>query len=174
MAFMTEDRKLTGLNLIATVLENTTMVALKKYSPKFWIQKKKEIAACEEMVKKLRIKTPSIRQIVNNLSGGNQQKVVIAKWLLQDSDILIMDEPTRGIDIGAKDEIYTNIKNLSKEGKTIVLISSELQEVINLSDRVIVFNSGYIAGELTGEEINTERIFRLSAKNIGTEGTANV
>lgn len=169
LAFLTEDRKLTGLNLIASVSDNITAVALEKFSPRFWIQSRKEVAASEEMVKKMRIKTPSIRQIVKNLSGGNQQKVVIAKWLLKDVDILIMDEPTRGIDVGAKDEIYVLINELAREGKTIVLISSEMQEIMNLSDRIIVFNSGIIAGEITGEEINQENIFKLSAKSIAED-----
>lgn len=167
MAFLTEDRKQKGLNLIATVANNTTFVALKQFSPYFWLKKKQELAETERMVKALRIKTPSIHQIVGNLSGGNQQKVVIAKWLLQNADILIMDEPTRGIDIGAKEEIYTLINQIAKEGKTVILISSEMHEIISLSNRILVFNSGKIVGELSGNEITQENIFKLSAKNVG-------
>ena len=166
IALMTEDRKLMGLNLIASVRENITIVSLKDFIKRGWINKKEEAAAADEFIERLSIKTPSQEQQVVNLSGGNQQKVVIAKWLLKDCDIIIMDEPTRGIDIAAKNEIYTLIKKMAGEGKTIVLISSEMEEIIMLSDRIYVFNSGYITGELSAEEVTQENILTLAAKNV--------
>jgi len=110
----------------------------------------------------LKTKTPSVEQLVMNLSGGNQQKVVIAKWLIKDSEILIFDEPTRGIDVGAKSEIYSLMNNLVKEGKSIIMISSELPEVLRMSDRVIVMCEGKIAGEFSIEEANQQKIMHAA------------
>lgn len=121
-------------------------------------QQKKKMQDTEEMVGALSIKCSSVLQPVMSLSGGNQQKIVLAKWLLSDPDIIILDEPTRGIDIGAKIEIYKIINNLALSGKAVVLVSSELNEIIGLSNRVIVMYEGKITGELSGEEIEQENI----------------
>jgi ABC-type sugar transport system ATPase subunit len=114
------------------------------------------------MIQKLSIKTPHSEQLVKNLSGGNQQKIVIAKSLLRDPDVLILDEPTRGIDIGAKSEIYHLISNLADEGKAIIMVSSELPEVLGLSDRILVLHEGRITGELKKEEANQEKIMKFA------------
>jgi ribose transport system ATP-binding protein len=119
-------------------------------------------AASAQLVDALRIKTPSITQTTKNLSGGNQQKVVIAKWLAKDCDILIFDEPTRGIDVGAKEEIYKLLNDLAGRGKSIIMISSELPEVLRMSHRIMVMTEGRIAGELSAEEADQERVMHLA------------
>ena len=116
----------------------------------------------EEFVKRLNIKTPSLDQLLRNLSGGNQQKVVIAKWLIRNCDILIFDEPTRGIDVGAKSEIYTLMSELARDGKSIIMISSELPEILRMSDRVLVMSEGRITGELGIEQASQEVIMGLA------------
>lgn len=113
-------------------------------------------------MKKLNIKTPTIDQLIENLSGGNQQKVVIAKWLINDAEILIFDEPTRGIDVGAKSEIYTLMNELTSQGKSIIMISSELPEILRMSDRIAVMCEGRITGELSIEEASQEKIMQLA------------
>ena len=128
------------------------------------IKGKKEEEICRQQITKLTVKTPSDRQLVKNLSGGNQQKVILGKWLLMNCDILIFDEPTRGIDVGAKQEIYELINQLASQGKVVILISSELPELIGMSDRVIVMAEGRISGELEKEEINQEKILELASK----------
>ena len=116
----------------------------------------------EAYIEKLNVRTPSVRQIIRNLSGGNQQKVIVARWLLRNSDILIFDEPTRGIDVGAKSEIYKLIRLLSSQGKSIILISSELPEILRLSDRILVMCEGRVSGELPIEEATPEKIMSLA------------
>ena len=138
IALITEDRKLTGLNLIASVKENISIVSLSKMSKNGIIDKKRENEVAEKYIKELKIKTPNGNAIVGNLSGGNQQKVVLAKWLLDEPEIIIFDEPTRGIDIGAKRDIYLLINELAKEGKAVIVISSEMAEVMGISDRIAV------------------------------------
>jgi inositol transport system ATP-binding protein len=118
--------------------------------------------ACNEQVEKLRVKTPHLNQLIMNLSGGNQQKVLIARWLLNDPDVLILDEPTRGVDVGAKAEIHKVMSKLAQEGKAIIMISSELPEVLGMSDRVIVMHEGIQKGELSREEANQERILEVA------------
>lgn len=163
IGMITEERKETGLVLDFSVARNLTITNLKKVSGAFFsIVRKKENKVAKEYVQKLNIKTPSINQKVVNLSGGNQQKVVIAKWLFSDADILILDEPTRGIDVGAKYEIYLLINQLAEKGKSIIMISSELPEVLGMSDRIIVMHNGVIKGELTGSDINAEAVMRLA------------
>jgi ribose transport system ATP-binding protein len=127
---------------------------------KLVIDTKKIDQTAKRMVDELRIVTPSIRQIVNNLSGGNQQKVVISKWLIRNSDILIFDEPTRGVDVGARSEVYKLMNNLAGQGKSIIMISSELPEILRMSHRVIVMCEGRITGELSVGEITQERIMQ--------------
>jgi inositol transport system ATP-binding protein len=164
VAFITEDRKLLGLNLVASVKDNISLVNLSNCCVcGNVIDLKKVRDTVDSQITVLRIKTPSREQIVNNLSGGNQQKVVLAKWLLCEPDILILDEPTRGIDVGAKAEIYRLISTMAQEGKTIIMISSELPEIIGMSDRVIVLHEGQLTGELSRSELDQEKIMTYAA-----------
>ncbi len=161
IAYVSEDRKTYGLVLIQNIRENMTMAARRKYfSKRGTINKNDEIVAAEEYRKKINVKTGSIEQEVGSLSGGNQQKVVLSKWMLTQPDVLILDEPTRGIDVGAKYEIYCVINDLAKAGKAVIVISSEMPEVIGTCDRVYVLNEGEIAGELTKEEVTQEKIMQ--------------
>jgi putative multiple sugar transport system ATP-binding protein len=158
LAYVTEDRKEFGLVLIETVKENTTLAKLKKIARGNVINEQEEIRAAEDYRKKLNTKMPSILQLAGNLSGGNQQKVVLSKWLFSDPRILILDEPTRGIDVGAKHEIYTIINSLAAQGIACVLISSEMPEIIGMSDRIYVMSEGRITAELQGKTATQEEI----------------
>lgn len=164
IGYLSEDRKRYGLMLDKSVAENTALASLDKYI-KFGIindRKIKEEAQIENS--KLKTKTPSMDQALKNLSGGNQQKVIIARWLIKNSDILIFDEPTRGIDVGAKSEIYTLMNELARSGKSIIMISSELVEILRMSDRVLVMCEGKKTGELDISEANQEKIMQLATK----------
>jgi putative multiple sugar transport system ATP-binding protein len=165
LAYVTEDRKEFGLVLIETIKENTTLAKLKKIAPGNIINEHEEILAAEDYCKKLNTKTPSILQLAGNLSGGNQQKVVLAKWLFSDPKILILDEPTRGIDVGAKHEIYLIINSLAAQGIACVLISSEMPEIIGMSDRIYVLSEGRITAELDGKTATQEEIMRHILSN---------
>ncbi|MBE5980238.1 MAG: ATP-binding cassette domain-containing protein [Paenibacillaceae bacterium] len=170
LAYVSEDRKNYGLILIDTVKGNMTLAALRNFfSKKGIVNKNDEIISAENYRKKINVKTNSINQSVSSLSGGNQQKVVLAKWMLTQPDILILDEPTRGIDIGAKYEIYCIINDLAKAGKAILVISSELQELIGTCDRIYVINGGHICGELTREEVSQEKIMKCIMEDNGKE-----
>jgi putative multiple sugar transport system ATP-binding protein len=172
LAYLTEDRKNAGLVLIDDIKRNITLPNLKKISKNGVINKNEEINVAEEYRKKLRIKSSSILQKAGNLSGGNQQKVCVAKWLYSDPEVLLLDEPTRGIDVGAKYEIYTIINQLADEGKCVMFISSELPEILGISDRIYVMNEGRIVGELTKEEASQEKIMTMiieSSKQAETE-----
>ena len=147
-----------------SVKENLTFSSLKKIKSSMLISNKKEKEVCEGQINSLKIKAASINTKVGNLSGGNQQKVVIGKWLLTDSDIFIFDEPTRGIDVGAKQEIYKIMRRLTNEGKSIIMISSEMPELIGMSDRIIVMSGGKIVSQYDKEHITQEKIFMDSAK----------
>lgn len=160
IAFLTEDRKVEGLTLDFTVKSNIVAANMKSFSNGIFTSGKKENETADAYIAKTRIKTPHRNQKVGNLSGGNQQKVVVSKWLNTDPDILIMDEPTRGIDVGAKREIYEIINDLAAQGKSIILISSELPEVLGMSDRVLVMKDDAIVAELTGEQINAVEVMR--------------
>lgn len=162
IGYLSEDRKRYGLMLFKSVAENTALASMDRYVSFGLIDDGKLKSEAMEYNQKLRTKTPSVDQILKNLSGGNQQKVIIARWLIQDSDILIFDEPTRGIDIGAKSEIYTLMNELSKQGKSIIMISSELVEILRMSDRVLVMCEGRKTGELDISEANQERIMKLA------------
>ena len=162
MALITEDRKLTGLDLIETVQSNVSMASLGKVSSNGILNKKKEAEVSREYIDKLSIKTPGVKTIVGNLSGGNQQKVVIAKWLMTEADIIIMDEPTRGIDVGAKRDIYLLIGEFVKDGKAVIVISSEIPEIIGLSDRVMVMAEGRCTGVLDRDEFDQEKIMTFA------------
>ena len=159
IAYTSEDRKTYGLILIDDIKHNMTMAALRGYfSKKGVIKGSEEIVKAEEYKKLINVKATSINQEVGSLSGGNQQKVVLAKWMLTQPDVLILDEPTRGIDVGAKYEIYCAINELAKQGKAVIVISSEMQELIGTCDRIYVINEGEIAGELLKEEVSQEKI----------------
>lgn len=160
IAYVTEDRKTSGLILIDDIKWNTSLSSLDKISAHQIIDDNREIQAAEEYRKKLNIKSSSILQKVGNLSGGNQQKVVLSKWIMAQPDVLILDEPTRGIDVGAKYEIYTIINQLVAEGKSIIIISSELPEVLGMSDRIYVMNAGRIVGELEKDCASQENIMK--------------
>jgi len=148
IGYLSEDRKRYGLALGLSVAENSVLAKLDDFSGKLFIRQSQINDVAQSYIDKLNTKTPSVRQLVRNLSGGNQQKVVIAKWLIRNSDILIFDEPTRGIDVGAKSEIYKLIHELIDEGKSIIVISSELPEVLRLADRIVVMCEGRITGEV--------------------------
>jgi D-xylose transport system ATP-binding protein len=158
VGFVTEDRKRFGLVLDQTILNNMTLAGLKKLSGRFVTDVDAEAAAGERAKKDLRVKANSVFTVVGTLSGGNQQKVVLAKWLLTNPRVLFLDEPTRGIDVGAKQEIYAQINRLAREGLAIVLVSSELPEVLGLSDRVLVLHEGRITGEFKREEATPEAV----------------
>ncbi|MDO5344729.1 MAG: sugar ABC transporter ATP-binding protein [Lachnospiraceae bacterium] len=162
VALVPENRKIEGLLLSNTIRFNITLPVLYRFIKALRVNTQKEDEIVENGVKALRVKTPSSRVNCSTLSGGNQQKVLLAKWLATDPKILILDEPTRGIDVGAKAEIYTIINNLAKEGLAIVLISSEMPEAMNMSDRIIVMKEGHITGELTHEEMNQEKILKYA------------
>ena len=158
LAYVTEDRKGDGLILSNSIKNNTSLANLAGISNHGVIDQDKEYAVAVEYKDKLKTKCPTVEQNVGNLSGGNQQKVLLAKWMFADPDILILDEPTRGIDVGAKYEIYCIINSLVAEGKSVIMISSELPEVLGMSDRIYVMNEGRIAGELSSEEASQEVI----------------
>ena len=158
IGYLSEDRKRYGVVLDKTVTENSTMASLDNFRKGLFINKKKEKDVSKEFVQKLKTKTASTETPVIKLSGGNQQKVVIAKWLVKNCDILIFDEPTRGIDVGAKSEIYSLMNELVDQGKSIIMISSELTEILRMSDRVIVMNEGKITGEIPIEEATQKSI----------------
>ncbi|MCI7738569.1 MAG: sugar ABC transporter ATP-binding protein [Oliverpabstia sp.] len=170
IALITEDRKLTGLNLIASVKENISIVSLSKMSKNGIIDKKRENEVAEKYIKELKIKTPNGNAIVGNLSGGNQQKVVLAKWLLDEPEIIIFDEPTRGIDIGAKRDIYLLINELAKERKAVIVISSEMAEVMGISDRIVVMCEGELKGEVQRDEFSQELIMSYASNIEGRAG----
>ena len=153
-----EDRKLMGLVMDFTIRENVTMVAVDKITRNGIINRKKQRQLAEKYAEKLKIATDSIEKEVKFLSGGNQQKVVIAKWLLQNSDVFFLDEPTRGVDVGAKAEIYRLIGEMVKAGKTVIVISSDLPEILGICDRILVINQGKIAADIPRAGATQERI----------------
>ncbi len=163
VALITEDRKVTGLNLSGTVDDNIGMVAIHKQLKNGLYSKKKARESAKEYIDKLNIKTPSGDEIVGNLSGGNQQKVVVAKWLFNDPDIIIMDEPTRGIDVGAKRDIYLLIGGLVQEGKAVIMISSEISELMGVCDRIAVMAEGHLSGEVERKDFSQEKIMALAS-----------
>ena len=165
IGYLSEDRKRFGLLLIQNVTFNIVLSSISRFSNKFGFLKMKSAAGiARDAIAQLRVRTPSERQYVKNLSGGNQQKVVIAKWLTRNCDVLIFDEPTRGIDVGAKDEIYQLLTKLSNEGKSIIMISSELPEVLRLSDRIAVMCNGRLTGIIDNKDANQKVIMELATK----------
>ncbi|TWI54926.1 inositol transport system ATP-binding protein [Pseudomonas duriflava] len=163
LALLTEDRKDTGIFPCLSVMENMEVAVLPTFSGSGFVQQKPLRELCEEMCKKLRVKTPSLEQCIANLSGGNQQKALLARWLMTNPRVLILDEPTRGIDVGAKAEIYRLIAYLASEGMAVIMISSELPEVLGMSDRVMVMHEGEVTGCLDREDATQERVMQLAS-----------
>ncbi len=166
IGYLSEDRKRYGIVVQKTITENSTLATLSSYMSGLFINKSAEKEVTQKYIKELDTKTPSADQLVVNLSGGNQQKVVIAKWLVRDCDILIFDEPTRGIDVGAKNEIYKLMNRLASEGKSIIMISSEMTEILRMSDRIIVMCEGRKTGEISIEEATQESIMDKATRDI--------
>jgi ribose transport system ATP-binding protein len=161
LCYITEERQHTGLFLIHTIARNTIIANLLISSGSFYMPKKEETIG-DEYVKKLGTRTKSAGALVSTLSGGNQQKVVLAKWFNTEGEIFIFDEPTRGIDVGAKQEIYKLMTDLLREGKAVIMVSSDMPEVISMSDRVMVMKDGRIAGELAGDRVTEENVLEIS------------
>jgi len=162
MAYVTEDRKAQGLILIQDVKQNITLANLRAIAERGVVDNNAEVQVANEYKTSLNIKTPTVEQKVSNLSGGNQQKVCLGKWLFVKPEVLILDEPTRGIDVGAKFEIYTIMNRLAQQGMSIIMISSELPEILGMSDRIYIVSSGKISGELPIEEATQEKIMHLA------------
>lgn len=162
LGFVPEDRKEQGLILKQTIRANASLAALNSVANGWFIDKKREKSLSDEYVSKLKVKTPSIEQLIMNLSGGNQQKVVIAKWMATNPKVLILDEPTRGIDVGAKKEIHTLMSELAKQGVAIIMISSELPEVLGMADRIYVMHDGRIKGEIDRANASQESIMKMA------------
>ena len=162
IGFVTEDRKEQGVILPMAIRENVSMASLRHVSRLGFVRAGAERAEARDAVTRLRVRTPSIEQRVGNLSGGNQQKVVLAKWLQIQPKVLILDEPTRGIDVGAKREIYQIMNELTAQGVGILMISSELPEVLGMADRIIVVREGRIAGELSRTKATQEKVGALA------------
>jgi ribose transport system ATP-binding protein len=165
LGLLTEDRKQQGLVLVLSVRENVCLPCVGRWSRAGIVQASREAAATDERIRELRIKTPGAHQRVMHLSGGNQQKVVLAKWLCTDADILIFDEPTRGIDVGSKVEIYQLINQLAARGAAILMISSEMPEILGMSDRILVMHAGRIAGEFPAGDATPEKLLAAALGN---------
>jgi len=164
MALLTEDRKVSGLFLPLSVQDNMEVTTLNgRFIKMGFVRQRKLLAACAAMADTLRVKTPDLVEPVQNLSGGNQQKVLVGRWLLTSPRILILDEPTRGIDVGAKADIHRLISGLAEEGAAVLMISSEMPEILGMSDRVMVMREGRTAGILDRREANQVELMRLAA-----------
>ncbi|HEY4630303.1 MAG TPA: multiple monosaccharide ABC transporter ATP-binding protein [Blastococcus sp.] len=164
IAYATEDRKKYGLNLIEDIRRNVSAAALGKLARRGWVNGNEEIKVAEDSRRSMNIKAPSVMSVVGKLSGGNQQKVVLSKWLYADPEVLILDEPTRGIDVGAKYEIYTIVNRLVAAGKAVVVISSELPELLGICDRIYTLSAGRITGEVPVREATQENLMELMTK----------
>jgi methyl-galactoside transport system ATP-binding protein len=164
MALLTEDRRGSGIFPSLSVLENSLIANLRRYVRALLLDDRTRRQAAAQMVERLRVKTPSLSTLIRDLSGGNQQKVLFGRWLLTEPDILLLDEPTRGIDVGAKYEIYTIIEELACQGKSIIMISSEMPELLGMSDRIMVMCEGRVSGFLEGKRASQEEIMRLAAQ----------
>jgi putative multiple sugar transport system ATP-binding protein len=161
IAYATEDRKHYGLNLIEDIKRNISMAALQKLAKRGWVDKNEETTVANRYRKTMNIKAPSVAAITGKLSGGNQQKVVLSKWMFADPDVLILDEPTRGIDVGAKFEIYTIIAELAAEGKAVIVISSELPELLGICDRIYTLSAGHVTGEVPIAQATQETLMHF-------------
>ncbi|RXZ83184.1 sugar ABC transporter ATP-binding protein [Paenibacillaceae bacterium] len=170
MALLTEERRVTGIFPVLSVYENTIIANLGRYRNRIGLlNERMGRVEAQQSVEKLRTKTPNVQTMIRNLSGGNQQKVLLARWLLTEPEILLLDEPTRGIDVGAKYEIYTLIANLAKQGKSILMISSEMPELLGMSDRIMVMSEGRLTGIVEGSKATEQDIMRLAANQPATE-----
>lgn len=167
LALVPEDRKQQGLIIDMAVADNLSLAALKRDQKSGFLNFEAERSISEEMTRKMRIKTPSDRQVVRFLSGGNQQKVVLGKWLAMRPKVLLLDEPTRGIDIGAKQEIYALMEELAEKGVAILFVSSEMEEVLGMSDRALVMHEGRITGELSRDQLSEEAVMHLATGRVG-------
>ncbi len=164
LAYATEDRKRYGLNLIEDIQRNVSGASLEKLAKGGWVNENEEFKVAEQYRRELNVKAPSVASVTGTLSGGNQQKVVLAKWIYSDPDVLILDEPTRGIDVGAKYEIYTIINALADQGKAILVISSELPELLGICDRIYALSAGRVTGEVPRAEATPERLMQFMTK----------
>ncbi|HRX55599.1 MAG TPA: sugar ABC transporter ATP-binding protein [Verrucomicrobiales bacterium] len=162
LALAPEDRKQHGLILEMTVRENLSLATLERNASRGLVNRPAEMGLCQDMIARLRVKTPGPEQVVRYLSGGNQQKVVLGKWLAMDPRILLLDEPTRGIDVGAKHEIYALMESLARQGMAILFVSSEMEEMLGMADRVLVMHEGHLAGELSRAELSEEALMHLA------------
>lgn len=162
LGFITEERKLNGIVWMLNIRENMALASLKKFSGKLFMNSKKEKDTVQKLISQLRVKAPSLDTMVVQLSGGNQQKVVLGKWLLENPKILFVDEPTKGIDVGTKADFYRLMSDLTKEGMSIIMVSSDMPELISMSDRCIVLSNGRITGEFNKKEINEKNIMRAA------------
>ena len=170
IAMLTEDRRLTGIFSVLSVADNISVASIRQYIMfKIMLDRKRINTLVEDNIRKLSIKTPSIKTLIQSLSGGNQQKVIVSRWLANDPDVFIMDEPTRGIDVGAKYEIYCIISDLAKQGKSIIMISSEMDELIGVADRIMVMCDGRVTGFVENDDMNEETIMELATR-FETEG----
>ena len=162
---LTEDRRLSGIMGVLSVADNISISSLRQYLDfNIMLDSRKIEQLVEDNVKKMNIKTPSSKTLIQSLSGGNQQKVLIGRWLANAPDVLILDEPTRGIDVGAKYEIYCIIAELAKQGKSIIMISSEMSELIGMSDRIMVMCDGRLTGTIDGKDATQESIMNLATQ----------
>jgi len=166
IAYVTEDRKQEGLVLEMGVGSNITLASMRQLSRSLFIKEGREKTIIDEQIKALKIKTNGAKQLVKSLSGGNQQKVVLAKWMIKNPKLLILDEPTRGIDVGAKSEIYKLMCDYVAEGNAIIMISSEMQEVMGMADRILVLSNGRTGGELARSEFTQEEIMKMAVSHI--------
>ena len=165
IAMLTEDRRATGILGVLSIADNVSIASLNKYLVGgIMLDDKKIEKLVQDNVAKLSIKTPSSKTLIQSLSGGNQQKVLISRWLANDPDVFILDEPTRGIDVGAKYEIYCIIEELARQGKSIIMISSEMGELIGMSDRIMVMCDGRVTGFIDGDKANQENIMELATQ----------
>ena len=166
-ALITEERRRDGIFGILSITENTVISSLKKYnSAGIFLRDKLMRKETERMIGAMKVKTPTQKTKIRSLSGGNQQKVILGRWLLTDPDVLLLDEPTRGIDVGAKYEIYTLIHSLAARGRGVIVVSSEMPELLGICDRILVMSGGRVAGELSAEDATQEEIMRLAAKYV--------
>ena len=163
-ALVTEERRATGILGILDIRANTVIASLKKYLNGPFLSDKKMADATDSKIKAMRIKTPNQQTKINTLSGGNQQKVIFGRWILTQPDVLLLDEPTRGIDVGAKYEIYQLIQDLAKQGKAVVMVSSEMPELLGVCNRIVVMSGGRVAGEVDADNTTQEEIMTLAAK----------
>ena len=170
IGYLSEDRKRYGLTIGLSVADNTVMANLEDFMNGIVVDEQKIEKETKKYVDQLSLKTPTVKQLVRNLSGGNQQKVVIAKWLVRDSEVLIFDEPTRGIDVGAKSEIYKLMNELAEQGKSIIMISSEMPELLRMSDRILIMCEGNVTGEMDISEANQENIMRFATTRNTAKG----